>query len=597
MELLAAGPSLQTGEPEFSPFRSVFKRHTPFSIEYIDQVIQNDTVEFSRAGDLLMGVYLYVDIPSNLSIDWQSNIKSISLLIGEQVVSEMPIEYIIEYYPLLLAQTFSKFSYVGDNFLPIPIPDIPVSSLKYNTLKIKIDGKVSNLKCSSIFVFLDEVDRNFFKKPFDLLIHQIQKVNISSDGSLYIRHPVKCIFSSDFSSNVVTINGIDVPNPDPSIPLYYTNRYGANTDMSNDRAYRFVDYANILGITPIGIETARFVNGKIFMFSSQVTPARIVVYDTSNIFTSASSYTVITLDRFIDFASSWYDGGNNIYASGFNEPYVVRINTNTLQYTQRDLSQISSQIGQVFGTVVNSTTLYIFGSKLGASISTANFNSAQPSTFDYRSTLLLGDPTPSLRIFTYAELVNDTTIALYVTHTQVSGNPSVIQLYIPPKVGLLSIPALTRISYGDVQGPSIQSLIISALSNYSSNVIIGNYNYLSPGRSTSPFARVVNGSLSFDTTKNLRYPQKYQFIAYDGKRYAYLIPGGTDPYITRFDSKTIFKFYRSFCTDTQSMYSSGFLNFSRTNISFPAGTFGTVYALNYNILRFMNGMANIMYAT
>lgn len=602
MELLAAGPSLQLDgpAPQLTPFRTVFKRYTPFSIENIEQVIRTDTVEFSRCGDFLMGVYLYVNLTNKYAFDWRKNIKSISLMIGESVVSEMPIEYILDYYPVLLAQTFSKFSYVGDNFLPVPIPDIPVCALQYNSLKIKIDGNVSNVKCSSIFVFLDEVDRNYFKKPFDLLIHQIQKAPINTDGSVYLSHPVKCIFSGDFESNVVTINGVDIVNPSPEIPLYYTNRYISKTDITGDRNYTFVDYSNLLGIQPIGIQTARFVNGNVFMFSSLANPAVVVVYNTANIFTSSDSYIVKTLDRFVDFSSSSYDGVNSIFATGFSQPFSYRIDltTSNFNYTVRNLTVQSPNLGTVYGTVVNSTNIHWFGSKGLYVLKKSDFEnpSILPTFKDYRTELLVGDPNSSLRIFTYAELVNDTTINVYVTHTQVAGNPSILEIYNPPKVGSLRIPELTRISYGDAQTTSISSLIISGLANYSANVVIGNYNYLSPGKDTVPFARVKNGLLTFDKTKVLRYPQKYQFIAYDGNKYAYLIPGGTDRYITRFDSNPTFSFFRSFCTDTQSMYSSGFLNFSRTKISFPAGTRGNVWALNYNILRFMNGMANIMYA-
>lgn len=605
MELLEAGESLETlGDPDFKIFRTVFKRHTPFSIVNIEQVVVNNTIEISKVGDLLMGLYLYVDLPSNIMQDWVRTINSISVYIGEQEILKFPIEYILDFYPNLLASTYSKFSYVGDNFLPLPIPDIPVCSLKYTNMKIKIDGSVRNLKCSSIFVFLSKEDRVFFERPFDLIIHQVQKQRLATDGSVCITHPVKCIFSKDITSNTVTIGGIELVNPDPSVSLYYTNRFSQNNPFQDDKAYLSVDYPKMLGIEPLGIQTARFVNGNVFIFSSQSTVGTVVVYDTTKIFNSNTSYTIKTVPgkNFIDFSSSWFDGVDKIFAAGYTQPNVISINTNTLEIKDRGINKAISSIGNVFSVVVNSSNVYLFGTKKGTVIQKSKFDDPtyfdfeSQNNFDYKTRLMPSDVNASLRGFTYAELINETTINLYATQTQVVGNPSIIELINPPNVGSLQLPAITRLSYGPLPISSINTLV-APFANYSSNVVVGNYNYLSPGRPNTPFARIKTGQLTFDSTKILKESQGYQFIAYDGNRYAYLIPGGKNRNITRYDTQPTFSFLRCFCIDTQSMYSSGFLNFSRTSIKFPSGTKGTLYAINYNILRFMNGMANILYAT
>lgn len=605
MELLEAGESLETlGDPDFKIFRTVFKRHTPFSIVNIDQVVVNNTIEISKVGDLLMGVYLYVDLLSVSKQDWAKTVRSISVSIGEQEIVNFPIEYILDFYPNLLASTYSKFSYIGDNFLPLPIPDIPLCALKYTNLKIKVNGFVRNLKCSAICVFLGHEDRRFFENPFDLVIHQVQKQTLATDGTVCITHPVKCIFSKDISSNTVTIGGIDLVNPDPIVSLYYTNRFSQNGIFQDDKAYVSVDYPSILGVDPIGIETARFVNGNIFMFSALSRVGTVIVYDTSKIFTSNTSYTIKTVPggNFIDFASSWFDGVDRIFAAGFYQPNVISINTNTLEIKDRGINKAITSIGNVFSVVVNSSNVYLFGSRRGTVIQKSKFDDPtyfdfeNQNIFDYKARLLPSDPNFALKTFTYAELTNETTINLYATQSQIIGNPFSSQLINPPEVGSLQLPGLTRLSYGPLPVTSINTLV-APFANYSSNVLIGNYNFLSPGRSTTPFARIQSGQLRFDATKILKEAQGYQFIGYDGNRYAYLIPGGRARNITRYDTQPTFSFLRSFCIDTQSMYSSGFLNFSRTNIKFPSGTKGTLYAINYNILRFMNGMANILYAT
>ena len=70
-------------------------------------------------------------------------------------------------------------------------------------------------------------------------------------------------------------------------------------------------------------------------------------------------------------------------------------------------------------------------------------------------------------------------------------------------------------------------------------------------------------------------------------------------YHTQFVSSPDFFLY-CFCISTSSIQPTGTLNFSRLNsakiISQSVTITGSIYAVNYNILRIENGMAGLIYA-
>jgi hypothetical protein len=104
MQLVAVGSQdiYLTGNPQITFFKTVYRRHTNFSIESIEQILKG-TVDFgqkvscvlSRNGDLVHKVYLQVKLPalSNTSSKWVNNIghiliKEISIEIGGQVIDK-----------------------------------------------------------------------------------------------------------------------------------------------------------------------------------------------------------------------------------------------------------------------------------------------------------------------------------------------------------------------------------------------------------------------------------------------------------------------------------------------------------------------------
>lgn len=95
MQLVAHGAqdTYLTGEPEITFFKAVYRQHTNFAVESIDQVFNGTTgfgrkatVTVSRNGDLISNTYLEVDLPA-LPTGWSWNNN-----IGHTLIEEVELE-------------------------------------------------------------------------------------------------------------------------------------------------------------------------------------------------------------------------------------------------------------------------------------------------------------------------------------------------------------------------------------------------------------------------------------------------------------------------------------------------------------------------
>jgi hypothetical protein len=106
MQLVAYGAQdiYLTGQPQITFFKVLYRRHTNFSIESIEQTF-NGTADFgkkvsctvSRNGDLISKVYLQVDLPAmsqtSGTVAWTRNIgnvliEEVSISIGGQIIDK-----------------------------------------------------------------------------------------------------------------------------------------------------------------------------------------------------------------------------------------------------------------------------------------------------------------------------------------------------------------------------------------------------------------------------------------------------------------------------------------------------------------------------
>jgi hypothetical protein len=239
VELIARGKQdvFLIGNPQFSYFTSVYKRHTNFAVEPIRQIFTESpdfgkrvTCIIDKKADLLGDIVLEVQLPAlqtyvswtngigYFMIDWielQFGGETIDRITGEFLNSWMEINTDIGkkqllYYMIGKFSTFNNNTQTGTLNLLVPLPfwfcrsiekALPLISMQYTDIKIVIQFKTfdncwyklsngvtpvtspmpsiiaANLICN--YIYLDVFERTKFAKELnhEFLIEQFQSVN------------------------------------------------------------------------------------------------------------------------------------------------------------------------------------------------------------------------------------------------------------------------------------------------------------------------------------------------------------------------------------------------------------------------------------
>ena len=242
MQLVAYGAQdvYLTGNPQITFFKVVYRRHTNFSMEAIEQTF-NGTADFgkkvsatiSRNGDLVTNMYVEVTLPGGQSGNYDDNagfavIKSVELEIGGQRIDKHYGEWMHLWAELTLASgkndalekmidnaattaktvTVPLFFYFCRN----PGLALPLIALQYHEVKCNIEfdtaarcirhgspaGSLSNAKLWVDYVYLDTDERRRFAQvSHEYLIEQLQftgdetLANGPNKIRLNFNHPVK----------------------------------------------------------------------------------------------------------------------------------------------------------------------------------------------------------------------------------------------------------------------------------------------------------------------------------------------------------------------------------------------------------------------
>lgn len=185
MELVAKGAQdiYLTGNPNVTYFKSIFKRHTNFSIESIEQSFTSGDQNFGkritstikRTGDLLSGISLEIDLPAisgkraGTVMKWTNSIghsilNSIELEIGGQIIDRQYGEWMeiwseltlqgghLDGYKTMIGKNVNSQGVDANKEVKLIIPlqfwfcrniglAIPLVSLQYHEVKIHIDLK------------------------------------------------------------------------------------------------------------------------------------------------------------------------------------------------------------------------------------------------------------------------------------------------------------------------------------------------------------------------------------------------------------------------------------------------------------------------
>ena len=253
MQLVAYGAqdTYLTGNPQITFFKTVYRRHTNFSMETIRQTINGDTntdtgkenkgsVIVSRNGDLLSKIYVTsstVGITNGLEI-----IKEVSIDIGGQEIDRQTKEW-FEIWNELTIPEDKRLGYknmvgclnndvnttgsIGVNHVQIPLlfwfcrnPGLalPLISLQYHEVQLNFIfgtgmGVNANLNVECDYFYLDTDERKRFAQvSHEYLIEQVQvqKLNNVSDHKISFNHPVKELIwtsSTDYIDASLSLNG------------------------------------------------------------------------------------------------------------------------------------------------------------------------------------------------------------------------------------------------------------------------------------------------------------------------------------------------------------------------------------------------------
>ena len=250
MQLVAYGAQdiYLTGNPQITFFKVVYRRHTNFSMETIEQTVNGSsitgdsksaTVTISRNGDLVHKVYVNVSQPKGESGDdltpvddatpALSSLKEVELEIGGQRIDRHSLEWLATWFELSVpaGRAYELSTMMGDSgygtgevlgtagrveeaqiplqfwFCRNPGLALPLIALQYHEVKLKFQfaGTTSSqfgVLCDYIYLDTDE-RRRFAQVSHEYLIEQVQQQSetgsVTAVGADNIRlnfnHPVK----------------------------------------------------------------------------------------------------------------------------------------------------------------------------------------------------------------------------------------------------------------------------------------------------------------------------------------------------------------------------------------------------------------------
>ena len=288
MQLVAYGAQdvYLTGSPKVTFFQAVYKRHTNFAMENIEQVVNGTaaanarlSVTVARNGDLIGEMYLELtpDTPAvtstnaAASAEWVAEraVSDIELTIGGQRIDKHYQKWWRLYSELYLDEA-KKLQYgkmasvtnagtdVGKVFLPMifffnrnPGLYLPLIALQYHEVRLDITlhstyatyFDTNAVKVWGNYVYLDtEERRRFAQKGHEYLIEQVQHTGVdtvTATGTKQVRlsynHPVKeLVWCFSSTGTLGTYNDMwdTTSNLGANVTtVYLTNGAGTGTDV------------------------------------------------------------------------------------------------------------------------------------------------------------------------------------------------------------------------------------------------------------------------------------------------------------------------------------------------------------------------------
>jgi hypothetical protein len=417
MQLVAYGAQdiYLTGNPQITFFKVVYRRHTNFSMETIQQTVNgapsdggSSTVTISRNGDLVSKIY--ITNASTGITQGSALVDQVELEIGGQRIDRQYREWMNIWTELstpgskasgfktMVGDEGSTGSNSGVNnvFLPLhfwfcrnPGLALPLIALQYHEVKLKItwgtsgtgdsqyggsanDVSVSKIWCDYIYLDTDE-RRRFAQVSHEYLIEQLQRetpTGSAGDTKLNFNHPVKELIwtsDSDYTDSKLVLNGHD--RFSAQTPEYFQLRqpydYHTAIPRQNDHA------GNILGST---------INTRYSNFSSfggiHFTDTPVTADTVSNTFTIEQPGNSLLIDVGLICKESFTTGaGDTSFDVG--------------------TSALGTQICDGANAVNNDASAIVQGTKVSAS--TSGLMNAGATTLSFADAAVLANIGPATR--------------------------------------------------------------------------------------------------------------------------------------------------------------------------------------------------------
>jgi hypothetical protein len=250
MQLVAYGAQdiYLTGNPQITFFKVVYRRHTNFSMEAIQQTINgtaadggSSTVTISRNGDLVYKVY--VSLAAGSVTKGSDLVDQVELEIGGQLIDRQYQEWMNIWNELSTPESKSTglksmicdvgtrgTDGVGNIQVPLhfwfcrnPGLALPLIALQYHEVKLKLTwgsshgGTTASAQVWADYIYLDTDERRRFAQvSHEYLIEQVQRQACSGNDStkLNFNHPVKELIWTSVATNAygtaqLKLNGHD----------------------------------------------------------------------------------------------------------------------------------------------------------------------------------------------------------------------------------------------------------------------------------------------------------------------------------------------------------------------------------------------------
>ena len=230
MQLVAMGAQdvYLTGNPQITFFKVVYRRHTNFSKEAIEQTFNGSLSDgagtlnctLSRNGDLVQEIYLTGTFAGNAGAkDCTDMIKTVEVEIGGQKIDKHYSQWLDIYNELFETDSSQARRFLmskGGNKTKVYIPlrfwfnrnpglALPLIALQYHEVKINVEmiagsaaaNGLADAKLLVNYLYLDTDERRRFAQvSHEYLIEQVQHTGVENKAKITMNfnHPVKALF-------------------------------------------------------------------------------------------------------------------------------------------------------------------------------------------------------------------------------------------------------------------------------------------------------------------------------------------------------------------------------------------------------------------